>query len=104
MEALFIDEDPVRPTAIEHRCEEIVTEGKLEQRYNYIIYHFDCDGAYFWARTYLDDIKTVSLHGPFESRNAMRPTGGRFDEAVLAYLKRRFRNIQTLQDDGYASV
>ena len=103
MERLFIDEDTVRPTAIEHRCEEIITEGKLEERYNYI-YHFDCDGAYFWARTYLDDVRTVSLHGPFESRDAMRPTRGGFDEAVLAYLKRRFSNIQTLKGDGYASI
>ena len=104
MEACLLDEDPVRPTAIEHRCEEIITEGKLEQKYNYIIYHFECDGAYFWARTHVDDIRTVSLHGPFESRATMRPARGRIDEAVLAYLRRRFRNIQTLRDDGYASV
>jgi hypothetical protein len=104
MEARIIDEDPIHPTAIEHRCEEIVSGGKLEQRYNYIVYHFECGGVYFWARTYLDDIRTVSLHGPLESRATRRPTGGSFDEAVLAYLKRRFANVQALQKDGYAPI
>ena len=104
MEARLIDQDPIQPTAIEHRCEEIVSEGKLEQKYNYIIYHFDCGGVYFWARTYLDDIRTVSLHGPFESRASKRLTSGSFDEAVLAYLRRRFGNVQALQNDGYAPI
>ena len=104
MEAQFIDQDLVQPIAIEHRCEEIVIGGKLEQRNNYIIYHFDCGGVYFWARTYLDDIRTVSLHGPFESKATMRPTNGSSDEAVLAYLKRRFGNVQTLQNNGYAPI
>ena len=104
MEATFNDQDALQPTAIEHRCEEILSGGKLEQIYNYIIYHFEREGAYFLARTYLDDIRTVSLHGPFETRATMRPTNGCFDEAVLAYLKRRFRNVQTLRDGGYAPI
>jgi hypothetical protein len=96
--------DPIEPTAIEHKCEEILDGDKLEQWYNYIVYHFDFDGVYFWARTYLDDIRTVSLHGPFESRATMNPINGSLDETVLAYLKRRFWTVQTLQSDGYAPI
>jgi len=104
MEARFIDQDLVHPIAIEHKCEEIFDGDKLEQKYNYIIYHFDCGGAYFWARTYLDDIETVSLHGPFESRATMKPINCSFDEAALTYLRRRFQNIQTLRNGGYAPI
>jgi len=104
MEARFIDEDSIRPTAIEHKCEEIFVGDELEQKYNFLVYHFDRNGVYFCARTYLHDIKTVSLHGPFESKVSMKPTGGSVDGAVLAYLKRRFATIQTLGNDGYASI
>jgi hypothetical protein len=104
MQARFLDEDPVQPNAVEHKCEEIFDGDRLEQRYNYLIYHFELSGSYFWARAYLDDIKSVSLHGPFESRATMRPVEGSLDEAVIAYLKRRFWNIQTLQTDGYARL
>jgi hypothetical protein len=90
MEARLVNEDPISPTTIEHRCEEILCGDELEQSYNYIVYHFECDGAYFWARAYLDHVKTVSLHGPFENRITMKPTDGPFDDVVLAYLKRRF--------------
>jgi hypothetical protein len=102
--AEFVDHDPVRPTAIEHKCEEIFEGDGQEQRYNYLIYHFDRNGVYFWARTYLDDIETVSLYGPFESKVTMKPVGGPLDEAVLAYLKRRFSKIETLPNDRSASI
>ena len=104
MEAQFVDEDAISPTMIEHRCEDIVSEGKLEQRYNYIVYHFECDSAYFWARAYLDDVKTVSLHGPFENRTTKRPVEGAFNAAVLAYLKRRYQIVQALGDGAYAPI
>ena len=104
MEARFVDEDPIGPTAIEHKCEEILYGEKLQERYNYIVYHFECDGAYCWARTYLDDVKTVSLFGPFENRTTMNPTGAPFSDAVLAYLKRRFRIVQALKHDAYAPI
>jgi|SRR5215472_11922418 len=104
MEDRFVDQDPVGPTAIEHRCEEVFSGDRLEQRYNYIVYHFDSDSGYFWARTYLDDATTVSLFGPFENRTTMKPIDGLFDEAVLAYLKRRFRNVQTQIGGQYAPV
>jgi hypothetical protein len=52
----FVDSDNVRPTEIEHRCDEIFDGEALEQKYNYIVYHFDCNGTYFWARTYTDEL------------------------------------------------
>jgi hypothetical protein len=34
----------------------------------------------------------------------MKPIDGSLDEMVLAYLKRRFWTVQTLQSDGYAPI
>lgn len=100
----FGDRDTIRPTEIEHECEEIFDGEALVQEYNYIVYHFDCDGRYFWARTYTHEIDTVSVYGPFESRDTMKPVSGSLDEAILSYFKRRFRKIQTLGKEGYIAV
>jgi hypothetical protein len=89
-------EDAVRPNAIEHSCEELFSGGELVEKYNYIDYHFDCVGTCFRARAYLDEIETVTLHGPFDSATMTR-TDGSLNEDVLAYLKRRFRCIKTYQ-------
>ncbi|HEY4986631.1 MAG TPA: hypothetical protein VII39_08435 [Bradyrhizobium sp.] len=104
MQARIIDPDPIQPTAIEHKCDDIHNGDMLEQQYNYLVYHFDSDGAYFLAKTYLDDVRTVSLHGPFASRTELRPTGAPLCERVLTYLRRRFRTIQILQKDGFVSI
>jgi hypothetical protein len=104
MEYKFADQDPIQPTAIEHRCEELHHATTLEQHYNYLVYHFESEGAYFWARAYLDEISKVSLFGPLESRANRIPTGGVLSEPVLAYLRRRFRTVQTLQSDGYRAI
>lgn len=42
----FVNSDNIRPE-IEHRCDEIFEGEALLQKYNYIVYHFDCDGSYF---------------------------------------------------------
>ena len=60
----IVDRDEVVPTEIEHRCEETFNGEELEQKYSYIVYYFNCNGAYFWARTYIDEIDTVSVYGP----------------------------------------
>ena len=103
-EFCFVDEDPVRPTEIEHRCEEIFDDGAMTQRYNYLVYHFVGDGAHFTARAYLDSIDTVSVYGPFEGRDSSKPVSGPMNEAMLAYLKRRFRRIEKLGDEGEGYV
>lgn len=103
-ELRFVDTDDVTPSEIEHKCEETFDGEMLEQRYNYVVYHFDCDGSYSWARTYLDDIHTVSVFGPFDRRDTMKPVSGSLDQALLSYLKRRFRKIQTLGSEGYVTL
>jgi hypothetical protein len=100
----FVNSDNIRPIEIEHRCDEIFEGAALQQRYNYIVYHFDCNGSYFWARAYTDDIGTVSVFGPFESRDKRNLTSGPLDEAMLSYFKRRFRKIQKLGKEGYTAV
>jgi hypothetical protein len=100
----FVNSDNVRPIEIEHRCDELFEGGALLQRYNCIVYHFDCNGSYFWARTYTDEIGTVSVYGPFESREKRNLTSGPLDEAMLSYFKRRFRKIRRLGEEGYAVV
>jgi hypothetical protein len=100
----FVDRDEVVPTEIEHKCEGLFAGDECEQIYNYIIYHFDCNGAYFWARTYIDEIDTVSVHGPFEGRHTGNRVLGSLNEGMLSYLKRRFRKIQMLRNDGYVEV
>jgi hypothetical protein len=100
----LVDRDDVRPTEIEHKCDESFSGDDLEQSYNYMVYHFDCNGVYFWARAYIDEIDTVSVHGPFESRGTMNPVPGALDQAMLAYFKRRFRQIKAPGNAGYVVI
>ncbi len=97
-------DDTVRPTEIEHRCEEMYDGKGLIQRYNYIVYHFEIGGRYFWARAYLDDAGTAALYGPFDSRGGKNPVAaGALDDDVLAYLRRRLRKVETLGSGGYVT-
>jgi hypothetical protein len=100
----FVNGDDIRPIEIEHRCDEIFEGAGLQQRYNYIVYHFDCNGSYFWARAYTDDIGTVSVFGPFESRDKRNLISGPLDKAMLSYFKRRFRKIQKPGEAGYTVI
>lgn len=100
-----VDEtDEAPPSEIEHKCEEIFEGTRLLQRYNYLVYHFERDGRYFWARSYLDDIQRVSVHGPFDSRKAMKVVPGSIDEVVFAYLRRRYPRVETLGGAGYVEA
>ena len=58
----LVDPDSAKPTEIEHKCDEIFDGGTLQQKYNYFVYHFERDGRYFWARTYVEEIGTVSVY------------------------------------------
>jgi hypothetical protein len=103
MKVVDDEDDPVLPSAIEHKCEEIFDGDQLDQKYNYLVYHFELSRCYFWAKAYLPDIESVALFGPFESRATMTLVEGSLDEAVIAYLKRRFRTIQN-RNDGYVTL
>jgi hypothetical protein len=100
----MIDSDDVRPTEIEHRCEEMFDGDTLVEEYNYFVYHFDRNGRYFWARTYTHEIGTVSVFGPFDGRGTTKRLSGPLDDAMLSYLKRRFGKIDMLGSEGYVTI
>ena len=102
--AQIVDSDRVRPTKIEHRCEEMFDGDRLTQRYNFVVYHFEKGGHYYWARAYADEIDTVSLFGPLDSRTTRKPVAGSVDADIVAYFQRRFDTIQTLGDEGYTVI
>ena len=87
--------DPIAPAVIEHGIDEIWVEGQLEQFYNFLDYHFEQPGAYLRARAYLDDVRVVTLFGPFEQRGSITATRApEFEAAAVAYLSRRFHKVQ----------
>ncbi|MEW6435851.1 MAG: hypothetical protein AB1508_01620 [Pseudomonadota bacterium] len=91
------DEDQVTPTSIEHKIDDVYggADGqRLEQRYNFLDYHFELNGAYLRARAYLDEIQNVTLFGPFESRDNLRKIAApEAERAVVAYLARRYSRV-----------
>ncbi len=97
--------DPIVPVEIRHDVDEISIDGDLEQLYNYIDYRFERPGAHCRARTYLDDIDTVSVFGPFSGQDREDEVDApEFLEDVLSYLKRRFLVIEVFGDDGPDTV
>lgn len=87
--------DPIEPVAIEHGIDEIWFEGRLQQYYNFFDCHFERDGAYCRARSYVDAMDKVVLHGPFAARGALRRVeNADFERAVHAYLNRRYRTVE----------
>lgn len=95
----FLSEDKDVPDRIEHGCDIIVNDdGEIEQYYNYLVYYFSGVGFGLWARTYLDDLGHVTLHG-FASeqgkrsidREAFETEKGR---AIVQYLQRRYGEVR----------
>ena len=88
------DSDPIAPTQIEHSIDEVWNGGRLEQRYNFLDYHFDEPGCYLRARVYLDDPQTATLFGPFDGRNSVaKVVSPATEQAVLTYLRRRYVEV-----------
>ena len=99
------EQDRVDPPTIRHEVEEIAPEGEVEMIYNYLTYEFEREGAICKARTYLDSIGEVAIFGPYASRDDLRPIDApEFKDDVLAYLKRRFRAIEELGEEGYVRI
>jgi hypothetical protein len=95
----FLSEDKMLPDRIEHGCDIIVAgDGELEQYYNYIVYHFSGVGHGLWARAYLDDIGTVTLHGFAQEGGRQLISEAAFDTPkggeILRYLHRRYANVR----------
>lgn len=101
-----LPDDKVKPTEIQHNVDEIIVDGSLMEKYNFIIYHFSNNGESYRARTYLDTINEVSLFGPYgnldDPQANVKPTV--YYNNVLDYLKRRFRHIQALDEEGYITI
>lgn len=99
------ESDRIKPAEIRHNVEEIVANGETEQIYNYLDYRFEKPGVHCRARTYLDDIDTVSIYGPFDGADSEREIDApEFYDGVLSYLKRRFLVIDALEDEGYHTI
>jgi hypothetical protein len=99
------DVSELLPVEIEHKCDEIRDGDRLLQSYNYFVYHFECAGLYYWARSYLDDIKNVALYGPFDGRQTKKLVEGNVTQPdLLSYLQRRYRSISVLSENGYTLI
>ncbi len=99
------DSDPILPMEIRHDVDEIIFDGEVEQNYNFLDYRFERQGAHCHARTYLDDVDTVSVNGPFSDRDSEDEIDApEFFEDVLSYLKRRFLIIDAPGDSGYDTI
>ena len=100
----FVESDAIKPTRIEHCCEEIWDGDRLEQQYNYLVYDFDCEGVRWRARYYLGD-DAISILAAFGADGT--PIGlvaRECPEVVLAYLRRRFTKIDVLTEEGYETL
>lgn len=90
----FETTDSIVPVLIEHSVDEIWNGDDLEQFYNFIDYHFEGDGAYLRAHVYVDEMRNVSLFGPFEGRESItKVSAPEMEQAVLTYLQRRFLTV-----------
>ncbi len=89
--------DPITPVEIEHCVDEIWNGASLEERYNYLDYHFELGGAYCRARAYIDDIDTVTLFGPFTRRGSLSKIDQPdLQRAATIYLGKRFLTVKRL--------
>ena len=90
-EVLGPENDAITPTSIIHSVDEIRSDGEIEQKYNFLDYRFERDGFTARARSYLDDIETVSL---LLEPQPVGPDGERFATDVKAYLAWRFAEVE----------
>ena len=99
------DDDKISPSLIEHRCEEIFNNGQLENKYNYIRYEFETRHHTYWARSYLNETDEVSIFGPFLKADPTEiDDSAKIDESILSYLRRRYKIICQLTDEGYVNI
>lgn len=103
----WVEDDPIAPVLIEHRCQETFTaDGRLENRYNFLRYSFERAGVGVLCRTYMDEAERVTLYdahrlgeGPFE-----RVEAPELRQDVLLFLTRRFRLIDRIGEQGLEPV
>jgi hypothetical protein len=104
-ELLGDDNDPIQPVRIEHKVDEVVIDGVVEQSYNFIDYWFDDPAGQVRARTYLDTAHKVAIYPPIRAGEPVEfRTEWQTRDAVVAYLARRFRVIEALGATGYEPI
>lgn len=92
--------DKIQPIKISHHVDEITEGDRLLERYNYVVYEFENDDGFLWARAYLDEIHKVSIYGPFTDRSKKtKANAPDLEAAVVEYLKRRFHRIDGFNPD-----
>ena len=97
--------DPISPVEIVHEVDNFFSDGQLVQNYNYLHYHFEKYGAYLRARTYLDEVNSVSIFGPFTDRRSLKEVDApNLRNEAIAYLRRRFSVIDELGAEGYKPI
>lgn len=98
--------DLILPVRIMHNSEQIWDGDRLVQDYNYLVYEFETEAYLYRARAYLDKIQAVSILGIFDkySKEPLRPTDLEIDPRVLAYLRRRYVEIDMLGPTGYVPI
>jgi hypothetical protein len=101
----FDDQDPIKPQSIEHNVDEIIIEGQIEQKYNFIDYWFvDPDGR-ARARVYLDRPHEASIFPPL-SRGVAPILGADWAtrESMIRYLARRYLVVREVGLEGLRAV
>ena len=89
-----IDDDEIVPVRIVHDMEEIYQNGRVEQRYNFMDYHFEGEGAHIRARHYVSSRSKVTIYGPYASPESQETVvAPEFARKVRAYLDRRFAHV-----------
>ncbi|HUE80040.1 MAG TPA: hypothetical protein VMN38_10470 [Sphingomicrobium sp.] len=95
--------DAIQPVKISHHVDEIAEGDRLVERYNYVVYEFENEAGYLWARTYLEEVEKVAIYGPFTDRTrTTKAIAPNLETAVVSYLKRRFDRIDRLNPDKNA--
>jgi hypothetical protein len=90
------DDDDL-PISITHSRDVIAFGGRVEQDYRFLVYRFRGAAGEVVARTYLDEIWTVSITEPLVDTAVPHD--------VLQYLQKRFTLIQQLGGpDGYTRL
>lgn len=99
-------EDAIVPVRITHNSEQIWNRETLEQHYNYLVYEFETEEHRYGARSYLDEIHTVAIFGPFkkddESDTPLESV--EIDPRVISYLSRRYSEITRFTSAGYETM
>ena len=97
--------DPISPSDVQRKVEEIREGDQVFEHYECTVYEFERDGAFCEAREDHPNSREVTISGPYSGRDRnTKLDAPEFRTAVLAYLKRRYDVILELRESGYARI